>query len=44
MTANTLDLVVELRTAQGSALVRNIMELDGITSVSLLSHDGEVTF
>ena len=44
MTADTLDLVVELRTAQGSELVREVMELDGIASVSLLSHDGEVTF
>ena len=44
MTAQTLDLVVELRTEQGSALVREVMALKGITSVSLLAHDGEVTF
>ena len=44
LTAQTLDLVVELRTEQGSALVREIMGLKGIASVSLLSHDGEVTF
>ena len=44
MTAGTLDLVVELRTEQGSALVRDIMRLEGITSASLLAHDGEVTF
>ena len=44
MTAQTLDLVVELRTEQGSALVRDVMNLQGITSASLLSHDGEVTF
>lgn len=44
MTAQTLDLVVELRTEQGSALVRDIMKLNGITSASLLAHDGEVTF
>ena len=44
MTADTLDLVVELRTAQGGALVRDVMNLKGITSASLLSHDGEVTF
>lgn len=44
MTADTLDLVVELRTEQGSALVREIMSLKGITSASLLAHDGEVTF
>ena len=44
MTAETLDLVVELRTEQGSALVRDVMRLKGITSASLLAHDGEVTF
>jgi len=44
MTADSLDLVVELRTAEGGALVRDVMNLKGITSASLLSHDGEVTF
>jgi uncharacterized membrane protein YhiD involved in acid resistance len=44
MTASTLDLVVELRTAQGSELVRQVMQLEGVISASLLSHDGEVTF
>jgi len=39
-----MDMVVELRTTQGSALVKAIMQLDGVTSASLLSHDGEVTF
>ena len=44
MTADSLDLVVELRTEQGSALVRDVMNLEGIVSASLLAHDGEVTF
>ena len=44
MTAETLDLVVELRTEQGSALIREVMAIKGITSASLLAHDGEVTF
>lgn len=44
MTASSLDLVLELRTAEGSALVRDVMAVTGVTSVSLLSHDGEVTF
>ena len=44
MTANTLDLVIELRTAQGSELIRETMHLNGVTSASLLSHDGETTF
>jgi uncharacterized membrane protein YhiD involved in acid resistance len=44
MTTTTLDLVIELRTAEGSKLVREIMALKGVCSASLLSHDGEVTF
>ena len=44
MTADSLDLVVELRTEQGSALVRDVMDLKGILSASLLAHDGEGTF
>ena len=44
MTNTTLDMVIELRTAQGGDLVRKVMTLTGVTSASLLSHDGEVTF
>ena len=44
LTADSLDLVLELRTAEGSRLVKAVMRLEGVRSVSLLSHDGEVTF
>lgn len=44
LTEASLDLVLELRTDAGSALVRDVMKLSGVTSVSLLTHDGEVTF
>ena len=44
MTSGTLDLVIELRTERGGELVKKIMQLDGILSASLLSHDGEATF
>lgn len=44
MTAQTLDLVIELRTSQGSELIRETMLLKGVTSASLLAHDGETTF
>lgn len=44
MTDATLDLVIELRTAQGSELIQEAMQLDCVSSASLLSHDGEVTF
>ena len=41
---NSLDLVLELRTDEGGKLVREVMGLVGVTSASLLAHDGEVTF
>ncbi|MCR5794636.1 MAG: DUF4956 domain-containing protein [Solobacterium sp.] len=44
MTGNSLDLIVELRTAAGSELLQDILQEEGVTSASLLSHDGEVTF
>ena len=44
MTDSSLDLVIELRTAEGSALVRDVKKISGVTAVSLLAHDGEVTF
>lgn len=44
MTGSSLDLVLELRTAQGSELLRTVMGLEGVVSASLLAHDGEVTF
>lgn len=44
MTSTTLDLTIELRTAQGSELVADAMTVEGICSVALLAHDGEVTF
>ena len=44
MTDTALDLVMELRTNEGSALVRDVKKIHGVTAVSLLAHDGEVTF
>ena len=44
MTDASLDLVIELRTNEGSALVRDVKNVAGVTAVSLLAHDGEVTF
>lgn len=44
MTAANLDLIVELRTDSGAELVRALMDIEGITSASLMTHDGEVTF
>ena len=44
MTKASLDLIVELRTAEGSKLVREVLEIPSVMSASLLTHDGEVTF
>lgn len=44
ITAGSLDLVLELRTAEGKALVRAVNAVEGVQSVSLMSHDGEVSF
>ena len=44
MTKDSLDLIIELRTDAGSKLVREILNLESVTSASLMAHDGEVTF
>lgn len=44
LTGSSLDLTIELRTDNGGALARDMMTITGVTSASLLSHDGEVTF
>ena len=40
---DTLDLIIELRTESGDKLIRETMELEGISSASLMTHDGEAT-
>ncbi len=44
MTQNSLDLIIELRTDFGSDLLKDVLALEGVTSASLISHDGEATF
>jgi uncharacterized membrane protein YhiD involved in acid resistance len=44
MTKQSLDLIIELRTADGSNLIRDILSIASVESASLMSHDGEVTF
>lgn len=39
-----LDLVIELKIKEESALVSEVAALDGMISASMISHDGEVTF
>ena len=39
-----LDLVIELKVKEESALVSEVAALEGMLSASMISHDGEVTF
>lgn len=43
LTSKSLDMIVEVKVSEESELVHKIMELEGVTSASLLSHDGEIT-
>ena len=43
LTPSTLDMIIELKVAEDSALVSEIMAIDGVTAASLLTHDGETT-
>ena len=44
MTKTTLDLIIELRTESGSALIKDVLSIESVESASLVAHDGEVTF
>lgn len=44
LSENHLDMAIEVRTKDESKLVMELMKLSHITSASLVSHDGEVTF
>ena len=42
--ANGCDMIIELRVKDGGGLVKKVSTLKGVRNVSLLSHDGEVTY
>lgn len=42
--ADTINIIYEIRIKDGGELVKEVRKVTGITSVSLLSHDGEVVF
>ena len=44
MTRSSLDLIIELRSAEGSELLRRVLSIPSVDSASLMAHDGEVTF
>ena len=43
LTDHSLDMVLELAIGEESPLVHELVALDGVTSASILSHDGEIT-
>lgn len=44
ISAGSMDMVVEVRVKEESAFVKEVSALDKVQAVSLISHDGEVTF
>ena len=44
MTADQLDMVIELRSKDDANLVKAVNAIESVFNTSLLSHDGEVTF
>ncbi|MCI8854605.1 MAG: DUF4956 domain-containing protein [Lachnospiraceae bacterium] len=43
VTKTNLNLAIEVRVKDRSALIDGLMEMDGVTSASLVEHDGDVT-
>ncbi len=43
LTPTSLDLIIELKVDEDSALVRDVLQVEGVTAASLMSHDGETT-
>lgn len=44
LTKAKMDMAIEVTTGQGAQLVEELMDLEQVTSASLIDHDGEVTF
>jgi len=44
ITGGQIDLVIEVKVSEDEKLTDAVSRLKGVNSVSLLSHDGEVTF
>lgn len=43
LTKNSLDMIVEIKTNSDTELSKELFMIEGITSVSILTHDGEIT-
>lgn len=44
ISSSGLDMILEVRLADGKEMLRELGELETVDSVSLLSHDGEITY
>ena len=44
LTKDKLNMAIEVKTNKGDRLMEELMDLEGVTSASLVDHDGEVTF
>lgn len=44
LTKDKLNMAVEVQTKEGGRLVEELMDVESVTSASLVDHDGEVTF
>ncbi len=44
LTKNTKEFIIEVKTKNDSVLTKELVQLDGILSVNMLSHDGELRF
>lgn len=44
LTHDHLDMAIEVRVKEEGELVKELMQVENVTSASLVSHDGEVTF
>lgn len=44
LTKDKLNMAVEVQTQEGGRLVEELMDVESVTSASLVDHDGEVTF
>lgn len=43
LTPSKLDMIVEIKLDEESELVHRVLKIDGVTSASILTHDGEIT-
>lgn len=44
LTANGIDMIVELKTAKEEELVKQVMAIENVACATLMAHDGEITY